>query len=135
MNSRGVNTLEIPTGDIDLIASDANITGAELCVDSEGALYIVQGSTKIAIVDSDTMIHWDCPDIFKLSNDKYTAVKDDLSIEWVYNSLVGYKKFFPNTDLDWTDYVNNGILVLPKKNGKEFIQLYLKLIIIHQIYK
>ena len=77
---------------------------------------------QVALIDIDTMIHWDCPDIFKLSNDKYTAVKDDLSIEWVYNSLVGYKKFFPNIDLDWTDYVNNGILILPKKNGKEFCQ-------------
>ena len=75
---------------------------------------------QVALIDIDTMVHWDCPDIFKLSDGKYTAVKDDLSIEWVYNSLVGYKKFFPNTELDWTDYVNNGVLVLPKKNGKEF---------------
>ena len=75
---------------------------------------------QVALIDIDTMVHWNCPDIFKLSNNKYTAVKDDLSIEWVYNSLVGYKKFFPNTELDWTDYVNNGVLVLPKKNGREF---------------
>ena len=33
-------------------SSDANVTGAQLCVDSEGSLYIVQDNTKIAIVDS-----------------------------------------------------------------------------------
>jgi len=66
------------------------------------------------------MIRWDCPNIFDLSEGRYTAVKDDLSLEWTYNSLMGYKKFFPDVELDWTEYVNNGVLVLPKDNGKEF---------------
>ena len=75
---------------------------------------------QVALIDIDTMVHWNCPNIFELSKGRYTAVRDDLSIEWVYNSLVGYKKFFPDVDLEWTDYVNNGVLVLPKKNGREF---------------
>ena len=75
---------------------------------------------KVALIDIDTMIRWDCPNIFDLSEGRYTAVKDDLSLEWTYNSLMGYKKFFPDVELDWTEYVNNGVLVLPKDNGKEF---------------
>ena len=75
---------------------------------------------RVALIDIDTMVHWLCPNIFELSNGNYTAVRDDLSIEWTYNSLMGYKKFFSGVDLEWTDYVNNGMLVLPKDNGKEF---------------
>ena len=74
---------------------------------------------QIALIDIDTMVHWDTPDIFKLSNNQYSAVRDDVSLEWVNNSLAGYKKFFPNVKLEWTEYVNNGILILPKE-GKEF---------------
>ena len=76
---------------------------------------------QVALIDIDTMVHWDTPNIFELSQNKYTAVKDDLSLEWVNNSLAGYKKFFPGVNLEFTEYVNNGILVLPKK-GKEFCE-------------
>ena len=76
---------------------------------------------QVALIDIDTMVHWDTPDIFKLSNNQYTGVIDDLSIEWTYNSIQGYKSFFPNVDLDWTKYINNGILVLPS-NGPEFCE-------------
>ena len=72
------------------------------------------------MIDVDTMVRWDCPNIFELSEGRYTGVKDDLSIEWVYNSINGYKKFFPDVDLDWTEYINNGVLVLPKDEGEEF---------------
>ena len=75
---------------------------------------------QVALIDIDTMIHWDTPNIFELSNKQYTGVRDDVSLEWVNNSLAGYKKFFPNTNLEWTDYINNGIIVLPEKGGKEF---------------
>jgi len=74
---------------------------------------------QVALIDIDTMVHWDTPNIFELSNNQYTGVIDDLSIEWVYNSIQGYKKFFPDVNLDWTKYINNGILILPR-NGKEF---------------
>ena len=74
---------------------------------------------QVALIDIDTMVHWNTPNIFELSNNQYTAVRDDVSLEWVNNSLAGYKKFFPDVELEWTNYVNNGILVLPK-NGKEF---------------
>jgi hypothetical protein len=72
---------------------------------------------QIALIDIDTMSRWDTPDIFKLSNDRYSGVKDDISLEWTNNSITGYKKFFPDINLQWTDYVNNGIIVLPKDSS------------------
>ena len=50
-------------------------------------------------------------------NDRYSGVKDDISLEWTNNSITGYKKFFPDINLQWTDYVNNGIIVLPKDSS------------------
>lgn len=75
---------------------------------------------QVALIDIDTMVRWDTPDIFKLSEGRYTGVIDDLSIEWLYNSIVGYKEYFPDVDLQWDKYINNGVLVLPKEGGKEF---------------
>ena len=66
------------------------------------------------------MVRWDAPNIFEVSEGRYTGVIDDLSIEWLYNSIVGYKEYFPNIDLQWDKYINNGMLVLPKEGGKEF---------------
>ena len=47
-SSTNITTTKISTD----TSFDANVTGAQLCVDAEGALYIVQNDTKIAIVDS-----------------------------------------------------------------------------------
>jgi len=81
---------------------------------------------QVALIDIDTMVRWDTPNIFELSEGKYTGVIDDLSIEWIYNSIQGYKEYFPNIDLQWDKYINNGILVLPKEGGKEFCDTVLK---------
>lgn len=74
---------------------------------------------QIAMIDIDTMVRWDTPNIFEVAGDNYAGVIDDLSIEWIWNSIQGYKHFFPDTQLDWFNYINNGILVLPS-NGREF---------------
>jgi len=74
---------------------------------------------QVALIDIDTMVRWDCPDIFELAGDSYAGVIDDFSLEWTNNSIWGYQKFFPEVVLEWTNYINNGMLVLPT-NGKEF---------------
>ena len=84
---------------------------------------------QVAMIDIDTMVRWDAPNIFEVSEGRYTGVIDDLSIEWLYNSIVGYKEYFPNVNLQWDKYINNGMLVLPKEKSKEFckkvIEFYL----------
>ena len=75
---------------------------------------------QVALIDIDTMVRWDTPNIFELSEGRYTGVIDDLSIEWIYNSINGYKEYFPDVNLQWDKYINNGILVLPKEGGREF---------------
>ena len=84
---------------------------------------------QVAMIDIDTMIHWDCPNIFEISENRYSGVKDDISLEWINNSIDGYQRAFTNefsgVDLDWTNYINNGILVLPKES-EEFCELVIK---------
>lgn len=75
---------------------------------------------QVMMADLDTMVRWDCPDLFELSQNKYSGVKDDLSIEWIFNSINGYKEYFPGIELEWDSYINNGILILPSDTGRDF---------------
>lgn len=77
---------------------------------------------QVALVDIDTMVKWDTPNLFDIAGDSYAGVKDDLSLEWINNSIEGYKKAFnefKDIELSWTSYINNGILILPK-DGEKF---------------
>lgn len=71
---------------------------------------------QVALVDADTLIHPDAPNFFELTNHELSAVQDDLMVEWVHNSIKGYKDFFPDVDLNWTKYFNCGFVVINKKH-------------------
>ena len=71
---------------------------------------------QVALVDIDTMVHWDCPNFFELTDGEFSAVQDKFFIEWSHNSIKGYKDFWPNVDLDWTTYFNCGFIVMSKKH-------------------
>jgi len=72
------------------------------------------GYDKYLYVDADAMVKWDAPNFFETVH--YTpsaihAVKDIGSLEWVYNSILGYQDLFPNQDLKWWEYVTTGWLL------------------------
>lgn len=71
---------------------------------------------QVALVDVDTLIHPDAPNFFDLTNYELSAVQDDLMVEWVHNSIKGYKDFFPDIELNWTKYFNCGFVVINKKH-------------------
>jgi hypothetical protein len=117
--------------DIDIIVLDTPIVDTEVMRPTWQRWYVYDilesngiVPNRVALIDIDTMVRWDAPNIFDIvSENSYGAVKDDLSIEWIYNSIMGYKKFFPDVELEWTEYVNNGFLILPKSAGREFCDL------------
>jgi len=83
---------------------------------------------RVAMIDIDTIVHWNCPNIFEVSENRYSGVKDDISLEWINNSIDGYRNAFTefaDVDLDWTCYINNGILILPKES-EEFCNTVIK---------
>lgn len=74
---------------------------------------------QVALVDIDTMVHWDCPNFFEQTGGEFSAVQDKFYIEWSHNSIKGYQDMWPNVKFDWTTYFNCGFIVMSKKH-KEF---------------
>jgi hypothetical protein len=82
--------------------------------------------SKIALVDVDTMVHWNSPNLFNEINNEIGVCVDNDNIGWVNQSIEGYKHMF-NVSLDWTEYFNCGMVVLPKSSEgfcKEITQFW-----------
>ena len=75
---------------------------------------------QVAMVDLDTMIKWDTPNFFNLTDNKLSVVKDNEVVEWTYNSKNGYQHMFPDVEFDWWDYVNAGFIIVNHKHKKLF---------------
>ena len=71
---------------------------------------------NVALVDIDTMVHWDCPNFFDAAGGEFGCVQDKFFLEWTINSINGYQDMFPNVKFDWTTYFNCGFIVLNKKH-------------------
>jgi len=76
---------------------------------------------QVAIVDVDTMIKWNTPNFFNMTDGEFSAVVDDSNVGWVKQSIDVYKQFFKDVDFDWTEYFNSGFMVLSKKH-KEMVK-------------
>jgi len=78
---------------------------------------------KIGVVDSDTMIHWNAPNIFDMYDDEFCGVVDDINLRWLMDSLNVYNKFFPNTNIDIDEYINAGVLFFSNQHLPLFKRL------------
>jgi lipopolysaccharide biosynthesis glycosyltransferase len=69
---------------------------------------------QILIVDADTVVHPNCPDIFSLTDNKYTLVRDDGDYDWILRSMENYRKFIFKDEpmFDWWTYYNSGFQVV-----------------------
>jgi hypothetical protein len=84
---------------------------------------------QVLIVDADTIIHPYAPNVFEQSENKFCAVHNYGSYDWVCRSIENYKKhLFPNVDVPLFEYFNSGVIVC-NKSHKEFyntlIEFYL----------
>tara|TARA_Y100000310_G_scaffold340506_1_gene436529 strand:+ start:674 stop:1429 length:756 start_codon:yes stop_codon:yes gene_type:complete len=74
------------------------------------------GYDKVGVIDSDTMIKWDAPNIFnEINEDEFCGVNDLADLNWVHNSTKAYQKFFPGLKMDYNNYINAGVLFFSKK--------------------
>ncbi len=78
---------------------------------------------KIALVDSTAMIKWDAPNFFDLTDDRFTTWRDMDNLQWVYDSIVGYKEFYNNFECDILKYFNSGFMIFNKSHKKYFNSL------------
>tara|TARA_Y100000296_G_C5171602_1_gene257622 strand:+ start:719 stop:2026 length:1308 start_codon:yes stop_codon:yes gene_type:complete len=76
---------------------------------------------KIFMVDSNTMIKWDAPNIFELTDDKLASWRDMDDLREIYDSVLKYKPIFNDFNLDLKKYINcNNVII--NKNHKKFIK-------------
>lgn len=76
---------------------------------------------KILIVDGDTIVHPDAPNIFDVCSDGFCAVHNDGSYDWLLRSMEIYSKFlFDGKTFDFTTYFNSGVIVVNKDHQEMF---------------
>ena len=73
---------------------------------------------QIATIDADTMVRWDTPNFFNMTDRKFTCVIDNDNVNWLHKSINIYQKFFPKVKFDWTSYFNSGFLIYNKDHKK-----------------
>jgi hypothetical protein len=66
---------------------------------------------QVLLVDADTMIRWDAPDIFGQANG-FSAVADAGAPAWIVASTRAFQHLFPDVSLPWWEYFNSGIIML-----------------------
>tara|TARA_R100000008_G_C3551719_1_gene150804 strand:+ start:255 stop:1010 length:756 start_codon:yes stop_codon:yes gene_type:complete len=83
---------------------------------------------NILVVDSDTIVHPDCPNFFEMTDGKFCAVHNDGSYDWVCRSLENYSKhLFQGFNFPVWEYINSGFLLMNKNHKnlyKDIINFY-----------
>ncbi len=80
---------------------------------------------QIALMDSSSMIRWDTPNFFKLTERKFVGWRDMDNLKWIYDSVMGYKDFF-DYELDISKYINSGCIIF-NESHKDFINSFKQL--------
>ena len=75
---------------------------------------------QICMTDASYVPKWNMPDIFKMTDGKFTTTHEYDNFKWVYESIQGYKEFFDNYDLNIFDYFNTGLVIFNKSHRDVF---------------
>lgn len=80
---------------------------------------------KIGIVDCDTMIRWDAPNIFdQFDSNDFCATTDLCDLDWMFKSIEQRQRFFPGIEIDPMNYINAGVLFF----GHQYLSIFSKLL-------
>ena len=83
---------------------------------------------QIFLADATCMVKWDMPNVFELTDNKFTAWRETDNLNWVYEGIQGYKDIFGGYDLDISKYFNSGFVIINKSHEpllKKFKEKYL----------
>ena len=79
---------------------------------------------QVLTVDADTIVHPDCPNFFDMSENKFCAVHNEGSYDWICRSIENYSKYvFDNHQLDLWKYFNSGFMIVNKSHKKIFSEI------------
>ena len=81
---------------------------------------------QIALIDSSSIIKWDAPNFFDMTDDRFTAWLDNDNLKWIYDSIQGYKPYFDNFELDISRYISSGFMIF-NETHREFFESFKKL--------
>lgn len=116
--------------DIDLLVVDENLDErfAKPIWNKEMICAVGQQYDKIGIVDCDTMIHPDAPNIFDMySDDEFCGVNDLCDLNWLLESISQRQWMFPDVKMNIFKYLNAGVLFFSNKHlhlFKKVLNLY-----------
>jgi hypothetical protein len=80
---------------------------------------------QVLIVDSDTIIHPNAPNVFDITDNKFCAVHNDGSYDWVLRSIETYSKYvFEDYMFDWWKYFNSGFMIVNKNHKQLFKDIF-----------
>lgn len=80
---------------------------------------------QICLVDSSSIIKWNAPNFFELTDRKFCGIRDTDNLNWIHKSIKGYEEFF-NYKLDSTKYINSGFIIF-NESHKEFFDSFKQL--------
>ena len=84
---------------------------------------------QILLTDADAVIHPDCPDFFKLTNNQLTVTHTDGSYDWTVRSMENYGHEIFGKNFNLWKYFNAGFIVLNESHKdllKSFTNFYLE---------
>lgn len=68
---------------------------------------------QILMVDADTIVHPNCPNVFNMSEHKLVGVHCEASYDWILRSLENYGKYaFNNFISKWWNYIDCGFIIV-----------------------
>jgi len=129
-NKNGIDLLVLTNDNLEQFKREHNISTKFPPIWFKEYIYkFAAGYDKIGIVDSDTIISPDAPNIFDLfTEEDFCGVQDLCDLNWLLSSIKGRQHFFPDTKLDLMQYFNAGVLFFGSKHLKVFedlLSLYL----------
>jgi len=74
---------------------------------------------QVLSTDASIMVRWDCPNLFEIARDDFSAVRGNENLKWTYESVVGYQDMFPDIHFRANDYFASGFIIFSKKH-KQF---------------
>ena len=76
---------------------------------------------QILYVDSDTIVHPDCPNLFNMSENKFCGVPAIGSMDWICRSIENYSiLLFDYFTFPYWKYINSGVMLMNKTHKPLF---------------
>ena len=76
---------------------------------------------QILLIDASSMVHWNAPNFFEISDRKWCAFRANENMRWSMQSTDGYKTLFPDISFEYNDYIASGFAIF-NKDHKPFLE-------------